>query len=168
MRSRKTDVKDRSMQSAPSLRAHSRRPNAPEAITVRVHLKLHQRGGRKLVVTPTGIQASVPIRQHVENTLVKAIARAHRWKQMMESGNYTSIAELAATEKINDSYLCRMLRLTLLAPEIVEAVLQGRERGLQLRELMKPFPVEWKSQHDLSPLLRAKRTRCAHHEPFRS
>jgi hypothetical protein len=79
--------------------------------------------------------------------LIKAIARAHRWKQMMESGAYASLAELAAAEKINESYLCRVMKLTLLAPAIIEAVLDGRQdTGPQLNELMKPFPVDWKIQ----------------------
>jgi hypothetical protein len=82
--------------------------------------------------------------------LIKAIARAHRWKQMMESGIYASVTELAAAEKINQSYLCRVLRLTLLAPAIVEAVLGvSQGTGPQLPDLMKPFPLDWNVQGKL-------------------
>ncbi len=66
---------------------------------------------------------------------------------MLETGVYRSVAELAEAEKVNASYLSRMLRLTLLAPDIVEAVLDGRQPDrMTLAELMKPFPVEWGEQ----------------------
>jgi hypothetical protein len=79
--------------------------------------------------------------------MVKAIARAHRWKRLMESSRFASITELAEAEKINQSYLCRVLRLTLLAPDIVEAILDGRQpAGLQVEALLKPTPLEWAAQ----------------------
>ncbi len=83
----------------------------------------------------------------VDCALVKALARAQRWQRMLESGECASFTELAATEKIDRSYLCRVLRLTLLAPEIVEAILDGRQpEGMTLRALMKGFPAEWQEQ----------------------
>ena len=79
--------------------------------------------------------------------MVKAIARAHRWKRLMESGRFASVTELAEAEKINQSYLCRVLRLTLLAPDIVEAILDGRQpAGLQLNALLGQIPTEWTEQ----------------------
>ena len=78
---------------------------------------------------------------------MKALARAHRWQRLLESGECGSITELAAAEKIDRSYLCRVLRLTLLAPEIVEAILDGRQpEGVTLPGLMKGFPVVWEKQ----------------------
>ena len=78
---------------------------------------------------------------------MKALARAHRWKRLLESGRYSSLAELAAAEKIDRSYLAMTLRLTLLAPEIVEAFLDGRQpEGVTLPALMKGFPVAWQRQ----------------------
>lgn len=86
-------------------------------------------------------------RPRVDNTMVKAIARAHRWKRLMESGRFASVTELAEAEKINQSYLCRVLRLTLLAPDIVEAILDGRQpAALQMDALLKPMPLEWAAQ----------------------
>ena len=80
-------------------------------------------------------------------TLIKAVARAFRWRRMLETGRYGTIDEIAAAEKINDSYVSRVLRLTLLAPDIVEAILDGRQpEGMTLPGLMEPFPVEWKGQ----------------------
>jgi hypothetical protein len=89
--------------------------------------------------------ASQPRR--TDNTLVKALARAFRWKRMLESGEFTTIAELAEREGIAASYMTRVLRLTLLAPDIVEAILDGR-RGpeVSLARGLEPFPAEWNEQ----------------------
>ena len=115
-------------------------------LTIRVPLTLRKRGGRKQVVSPEGACWGQP-RPRVDNTMVKAIARAHRWKRLMESGRFASVTELAAAEKINQSYLCRVLRLTLLAPDIVEAILDGRQpAGLQMDDLLRPMPQEWVAQ----------------------
>ncbi|HHY50802.1 MAG TPA: hypothetical protein GYA10_13785 [Alphaproteobacteria bacterium] len=115
-------------------------------LTVRVPLTLRKRGGRKQVVMPEGACWGQP-RPRVDNTMVKAIARAHRWKRLMESGRFASVTELAEAEKINQSYLCRVLRLTLLAPDIVEAILDGRQPSTwQLELLLKPFPSDWSAQ----------------------
>ncbi len=119
---------------------------AAQMLTVRVPLTIRkQRGGRKLVVTPNCMvhrSASA-----ADSTLVKALARAFRWRRMMEVGRYGTLNELAAAEKINLSYVSRLLRLTLLAPEIVEAILDGRQPdGMTLPALMEPFPVEWERQ----------------------
>jgi hypothetical protein len=67
---------------------------------------------------------------------------------MIESGKYASSAELAKAEKVNDSYLSRILRLTLIAPNIIEAILAGRQPStLQLNDLLKPLPAAWELQH---------------------
>jgi len=82
-----------------------------------------------------------------DNAMVKAIARAFRWREMLENGTHATIAEIAAAEKINESYVGRVLRLTLLAPDIVEAILSGRQpAGLQLDGLLRRFPVGWREQ----------------------
>lgn len=118
-------------------------------LTVRVPFAIKKRGGRKLVIAPDGAPWS-PHRARIDNTLVKAIARAHRWKRLLEGGQYASVAELAAAEKINESYVCRVLRLTLLAPDIIEAILDGRQPPeLQMDVLLKPFPVRWGEQMQL-------------------
>jgi len=119
---------------------------AAQMLTVRVPLAVRkQRGGRKLMIAP----ASTTNRgsSAADTTLVKAVARAFRWRRMMETGRFATINELAAAEKINSSYVSRLLRLTLLAPDIVEAILDGRQpEGMTLPALMEPFPVEWESQ----------------------
>ncbi|NQV57111.1 MAG: hypothetical protein HQ503_14720 [Rhodospirillales bacterium] len=115
-------------------------------VTVHIPITFTKRGGRKLILAPDGAELA-PSRPRVDNTLIRAIARAHRWKRMLESGKYTSLAELAEAEKTGKSYLSRVLRLNLLAPEIIEAILDGRQvSGLQLKTLLKPFPIEWRGQ----------------------
>ena len=115
-------------------------------LTVRVPFAVRRRGGRKLVVAPDGAAWAAP-RPRVDNTMVKALARSFRWNRMLESGRFASLAELAAAEKIDKSYLCRVLRLTLLAPDIVEAILDGRQSAeMQLDVLLRRFPVEWEEQ----------------------
>jgi hypothetical protein len=93
---------------------------------------------------------AAPITRHVDNAMVKAIARAFRWRDMLESGGYSTIREIAAAEKINETYVGRVLRLTLLAPEVVEAIVNGRQPvGLRLDGLVKRFPVGWREQTDV-------------------
>jgi hypothetical protein len=112
-----------------------------------VSISICRRGARKLVLAPDGTNVTTaPVRRHVDNAMVKAIARAFRWREMLETGTHATIAEIAAAEKINESYVGRVLRLTLLAPDIVEAILGGRQpAGLTLARLMRPFPVGWRS-----------------------
>ena len=116
-------------------------------ITVRIPITLRHQGGRKQVVTPAGATPWIPIQPRVDNTMVKAIVRAYRWRDMLESGDYATVRDLAKAEAINESYLGRVLRFTLLAPKIVEAILEGKQPAtLELDDLMKQFPVEWDRQ----------------------
>ncbi|WP_244299365.1 hypothetical protein [Roseibium aquae] len=102
-----------------------------------------KRRGRKEMQLPE--RAMQPRR--TDSTLMKALARAFRWKRMLESGEFSTIAELAAREGIAPSYMTRVLRLTLLAPDIVEAILDGKHgTDLTLARLLEPFPLEWKNQ----------------------
>jgi hypothetical protein len=117
-------------------------------LTVRIPISFRRRGGRKLVLAPDGTSDIRPaICRRIDNAMVKAIARAFRWREMLEDGEYVTIREIANAEKINESYVGRVLRLTLLAPDIVEAILNGRQPvRLQLDGLMKPLPVRWTEQ----------------------
>src|SRR4029079_18800122 len=111
-------------------------------VTVRVPISIRRRGGRKLVLAPDGTNVTTaPGCRHIDNAMVKAIARAFRWREMLENGTHATIAEIAGAEKINESYVGRVLRLTLLAPDIVELVLAGRQpTALQLEDLLRRFP----------------------------
>ena len=120
--------------------------SAITSFTVRVPITIRKRGGRKLVVTPDGTPWS-PSRARIDSTLIKALARAHRWKRMLDDGRYGSVTELAAGEKLDRGYLGKILMLTLLAPDIVEAILDGRQPAeLGVHVLREGFPVEWGEQ----------------------
>jgi len=126
-----------------------------DVVTIKVPFTVRKRGGRKLVLAPDGAPMP-PAAPHIDSTLVKAIARAFRWQRMLETSRYATIKEIARTEKINSSYVSRVLRLTLLAPATVEAILDGRaSAGLTLMEAMAPFPVSWSEQRGASPRQRS-------------
>jgi len=116
-------------------------------VTVHIPVTFRQRAGRKQILTPPG-EAPWSPSARIEPALIKALVRAHRWRHMLESGAYNSSAELAKAEKVNDSYVSRILRLTLLAPDIIEAILTGRQSNtLQLDDLLKPLPAVWALQY---------------------
>jgi len=115
----------------------------PETVTLHVPFRVVKRGGRKEMQMPEG--ATQPRR--TDNTLVKALARAFRWKRMLESGEYATIAELAEREGIAPSYMTRVLRLTLLAPDIIDAILDGKQGPeVTLAQVLEPFPLTWQHQ----------------------
>jgi hypothetical protein len=106
-----------------------------------------KRGGRKLVISPTGAWIVASTRPRVDNAMVKALARAFRWRKLLEEGAFATAAEIAAAENINAAYIGRVLRLTLLAPDIVEAILDGRQpTAMTLEMMLRPFPVAWREQ----------------------
>jgi hypothetical protein len=118
-----------------------------QTVTVEVPFTIRKRGGRKQVITPDGASAWVSPRTRIDSTMIKAIARGFRWRKLMETGVYGTIEEIAAAEKINSSYVSRVLRMTLLAPSVVEAILDGRQPAeMTLAVLMRPFPVAWEEQ----------------------
>lgn len=115
----------------------------PETVTLHVPFRVVKRGGRKEMQLPEGAAQT----RRSDNALVKALARAFRWKRMLESGEFTTIAELAEREGIAPSYMNRILRLTLLAPETVEAILDGRPGPeVTLARVLGSFPMEWGKQ----------------------
>lgn len=119
-----------------------------ETITVHIPLTFRKRGGRKLVVTPDG--AAWAPRPRVDNAMVKALARAFRWRKMLDNGVHATLVDLARAKRLPPSYVSGILRLTLLAPEIVEAVLDGRQPAeLQLDDLLGGLPLEWEGQRRL-------------------
>ena len=115
----------------------------PDTVTIHVPFRLVKRGGRKAMLLPEG--ATQPRR--TDNTLVKALARAFRWKRMLESGEFSTIAELAEREGIAAPYLTRTMRLSHLSPDLVEEILDGRQpRHLTLEVLRQPLPEDWTEQ----------------------
>ena len=118
-----------------------------QTVTVTVPFAIRKRGGRTLVITPDGIAAAPTPRSRVDSALLKALARGFRWRKLLEKGDFSTIEEIADAENINPSYISRVLRLTLLAPETVEAILAGTQpAGLTRAKVMQPFPMEWQRQ----------------------
>ena len=118
----------------------------PETVTLHVPFRVVKRGGRKEMQMPEGTTQP----RRTDSALVKALARAFRWKRLLESDEFATIAELAEREGIAPSYMTRVLRLTLLAPGFVEVILDGRHGPeVTLARVLEPFPAEWTSQQDL-------------------
>ena len=123
----------------------NRKKAIPETITIHVPFRFVKRGGRKEIIPPPGARQP----RQTDDTLVKALARAFRWKRMLESGEFSTITELAQREKIAAPFLTRTMRLAQLAPDLVEAILDGRQpRGLTLEALREPLPSDWSAQRD--------------------
>ena len=121
--------------------------SGPMHVTVRVPMKIRRRPGRKTIVTPVvdGLPAHTATR--ADPALLKALARAFRYQRMLDEGRYASISEMAEAEKRDRGYLGRLLQLTLLAPDIVEAIVEGRQMdGVTLPGLLKSLPAEWDEQ----------------------
>ena len=132
-----------------------------QSVTVTVPFAIRKRGGRTLVITPDGVTSAPAPRTRVDSALLKALARGFRWRKLLETGHFATIQESAEAENINPSYVSRLLRMTLLAPEIVEVILAGRQpEGLTMARAMKPFPAEWKCQSFASL--------CHRHQPVQT
>ena len=113
-----------------------------QTVTVQIPFTIRKRGGRKQIIAPDGASGWVTPRTRIDNTMIKALARGFRWRKLLETRVYGTPEEIAAAEKINPSCVSRLLRMTLLAPEIVEAVLDGRQPDeMTLALLMQPFGV---------------------------
>jgi hypothetical protein len=139
--------------------------HAPATITVHVPMVFAIRGGRKMIISDIPHNSGERLHQSAEgawttlklsrqaapqstnNAMLKALAKAYRWRRMIESGTFTSITELAEAESVNQSYACRILRLTLLAPNIVTEILDGQyPPDLMLKRVMRPLPIRWDEQ----------------------
>lgn len=119
----------------------------PETVTVHVPFRIVKRGGRKEMILPPDAAAARPC---CDSTVIKALARAFRWKRMLDSGAFTSVTEIAARENLSFTYLSRVLRLSLLAPDIVDAIMAGHQPPTMiLADLLDAVPVEWELQRVL-------------------
>jgi hypothetical protein len=118
-----------------------------ETITVTVPFRVRQYGGRKQILMPDGTPVSEQASPLLDSPLVRSLARAFRWRRLLETGEYLTIDEIAKAERINASYVSRVLRLTLLAPGIVQAILDGKQPdSLTLSGVMTGVPELWHEQ----------------------
>ena len=112
-----------------------------------IPMSFRPRGGRTVIVLPDGSRGVVRREATIDNTMIKVIARGFRWQRILYDGTYATIEDLAAAEKINPSYVSRILRLAYLSPVIVQAILDGKHPAwLTMRHLLEPFPTDWKQQ----------------------
>jgi hypothetical protein len=120
-----------------------------QPITVSVPVNFRRKGCRKLILLPEPLSAQTSVIAAPDTTLLNAIAKAHRWQVLYERGVFTSLDAFAEKYGINVSYVARILRLNLLAPDIREAILHGRQpRTLKLADLLAPFPALWTEQRE--------------------
>jgi hypothetical protein len=118
-------------------------------LVVRIPMRFQRGGGRKRIVAPDGSAIVPSCKPQPDGTLVKALTRAWRWQRMLDEGVYTSVSEIGDAENISKSYVSRILRLALLAPDIVEAILAGRRhQGMMLEQLERPLPASWAEQRE--------------------
>ena len=118
------------------MRAESRLEGA--TLVVRIPMRLGKRRGRKRILAPDGSELTPPTKPQPDGVLVKALARAWRWQKQLDAGVHGSVTEIAEAERIGKSYVSRILRLALLAPDIVEGILAGAESRLRNRRYDKP------------------------------
>jgi hypothetical protein len=110
-------------------------------------MRLGKQRGRKRILAPDGSELTLPTKPQSDGVLVKALARAWRWQRLLDRGVYGSVTEIAEAEKISKSYISRILRLALLAPDLVEAILGGwADQRLMLEKLERPLAVAWEEQ----------------------
>ena len=119
-----------------------------DVISIDIPMSFKKRGGRKVIVLPDGSQGHPEPAEKIDNAMVKAIARAFRWQRLLENGTYGCIDDIAKTERICPSFVGKIFRLSLLAPDIVDLILDGKQpASVTLKQLLKPFPAEWAEQH---------------------
>jgi len=101
-------------------------------------------GEMRLVIPPAYTNKTQPM---LNAALIKALARAHTWKARLLSGEAPSIRAIAKDEGVNERYVGHHLRLAFLAPDIVEAILDGHQPAdLDMKRLLKDIPLAWKEQ----------------------
>ena len=121
-----------------------------EVISIDIPMTFKKRGGRKVIVLPDAAHGHPEPKATIDNTMLKSLARAFRWQKLLENGTYTCLDDIARSEKISASFLSRYYRLVLLAPDIVEAILDGRQPAqMTMKDLLVPFSFEWEKQRTL-------------------
>lgn len=123
-----------------------------EVATLILHIPMQfkRRGGRKLVLAPDGMAAPLVPKPSVDDTMLKILIKAHRWRRRIESGAAKSVTDLAEQEKVTVPYVTRLLAVTCLAPDITAAILDGRQpRGLTTNRMLQTIPESWDEQRRL-------------------
>ena len=117
-------------------------------LQIHIPMVIRRMRGRKTVIAPQALDGEITGAQEpVQSAILQALGRAFSWADILESGQIKSISELARTLDVDGSYVARILKLTTLAPDIVEALINGEEpNGLSLAKLTQTFPEDWTEQ----------------------
>ena len=119
-------------------------------INIHIPIVVKKRGGRKVIISPDNSMPVFSAQEQHDHSLIKAIVRGYKWRKMYESGKFKSHEELAEKLGVNKSYFARVIRVNWLAPDIKEAILDGRQpRTLMVTDIFKPFPMIWEEQRKL-------------------
>jgi len=122
------------------------------SLVIRIPMRFQRRGGRKRIVAPDGSAIVPALKPQTDGTIVKALARAWRWQRQLDQEAYSSVSDIGEAEGISKSYVSRILRLALLAPDIIEAILAGgTDYELTLETLERPLPASWDEQRARLP-----------------
>ena len=123
---------------------------ALDTLHIRIPMQFSRRSSRKMIVGPDGKTISEMIDAKADNTdytFISALGKAFSWQRMLDEGKYESPKDLAEKEKVEVTHMYRVMRLTLLAPDIIEAVLNGKQpRTLTLQNVVRGFPISWQEQ----------------------
>ncbi len=118
-----------------------------KSIVIRIPYRFRRAGGRKAIIAPEGADSAFLPAAQPDSSLIKALVRGYRWRGMLERGRVKSLKALAQAEHLDPSYLARTMRLTLLAPDIVTAILEGRQPdSMSLANLRNNIPDDWGEQ----------------------
>ena len=116
-------------------------------LVVHIPMRFQRRGGRKRIVAPDGSEIAPRTKPQPDGTLAKALARSWRWQRLLDKGVHNTVSEVADAEGINRSYVSRILRLALLAPDIIEGILAGGSNHLLVLDRLEgPLPASWEEQ----------------------
>ena len=128
-------------------------------MTVRIPITFKKRGGRKVITSPHDSPYVAPSEKRVDSTLLRALVKAFHWKKQLDTGMFVTVSELASAENLNISYVAHVLKLTLLAPALVDAILDGSQpKTMQLQPLVRGLPECWREQHALFSLTGSGKT----------
>ena len=119
-------------------------------LSIEIPMNFRRRGWKKLIVSPDGNPVTPMTQDTINSTLLKAIARAFRWQKLLENGHYSCLNDIAIAEKMDLSRVGKLARLTFLAPDIIESIVEKRQpEDLMLQQLIGPFPIDWEAQRKL-------------------
>ena len=120
-------------------------------LRIHIPMRIRRMRGRKMIFAPQALDGGVPDSpSEVQGAVVQALARAFSWLDAIESGAVSSVSDLAKALDMDNSYMVRILKLTTLVPDIIEAILNGEEpSGLSLARLVRTFPTDWERQRVL-------------------